>query len=249
MTNFKYIYQLKKGLNKKSGRNFRGKITVYHKGGGHKNLYRIIDFNYSNNVGIVKKIEYDPNRTCDIALLLNPENNTYFYQIAPVDLMQNTVIHNFKDDKKKERRIQVGDSMQLFNIPINIPISNIELFPGSGSSLVRSAGNMAYIIKKDKNINGFAYIKLSNKRIKKLSLTCTAMIGRVSNKYHNLINYRKAGTMRNLNIRPTVRGVAMNPIDHPMGGGEGKSSGGRVSVTPWGKITKGKKTVKNKKHV
>jgi large subunit ribosomal protein L2 len=138
--------------------------------------------------------------------------------------------------------------MPLYNIPLNISIHNIETIYNKGSTLIRSAGNFAYIIKKDSDINGFAYIKLNNKRIKKISLMCNATIGKLSNQYHDLYNYKKAGRIRNLNIRPTVRGVAMNPIDHPLGGGEGKTSGGRVSVTPWGRITKGKKTVKIKNH-
>ena len=138
--------------------------------------------------------------------------------------------------------------MPLYNIPLNIPIFNIETIYNKGGSLVRSAGNFAFIIKKDSDINGFAYIKLNNKRIKKIPLVCSATIGKLSNQYHDLYNYKKAGRIRNLNIRPTVRGVAMNPIDHPHGGGEGKASGGRVSVTPWGLITKGRKTVKNKNH-
>lgn len=250
MLNLIKYSHLKKGLNKKSGRNFRGKITVYHQGGGNKICYRNIDFKHQNKQGKVINIEYDPNRSCYIALIFNTILNKYFYILAPQDLKINDNIYNFNiNDILKIREIKIGYSMPLYNIPLNVPIHNIEIFTNSGSSLVRSAGNFAYILKKDNDINGFAYIKLANKRIKKISLTCSATIGKLSNQYHDLYNYKKAGRIRNLNKRPTVRGVAMNPIDHPHGGGEGKTSGGRVSVTPWGLITKGRKTVKHKNHV
>jgi len=249
MLNIKKYNYLKKGLNKKSGRNFRGKITVYHKGGGHKINYRIIDFKHVNKQGKVINIQYDPNRSCYIALCYNKETQKYFYTLAPQGLKKNDIIHTYNlNNILKTREIKIGYTMPLYNIPLNIPIYNIETIYNRGSTLVRSAGNFAFIIKKDIDINGFAYIKLNNKRIKKISLMCNATIGKLSNQYHDLYNYQKAGIIRNLNIRPTVRGVAMNPIDHPHGGGEGKTSGGRVSVTPWGLITKGYKTVKNKNH-
>lgn len=249
MYNNKNIYILKHGLNKKGGRNFRGKITVYHKGGGNKINYRLIDFKHKNVQGIVKAICYDPNRSSYIALVFNNITKHFFYILAPQGLKINDVIYTYTlNDILKTREIKIGYTMPLYNIPLNIPIHGIEMFNGSGSSLVRSAGNFAYILKKDSNLNGFAYVKFANKRIKRISLKCLATIGKLSNPYHDLSNYGKAGTIRNLNIRPTVRGVAMNPIDHPHGGGEGKASGGRVSVTPWGLITKGRKTVKNKQH-
>lgn len=245
----KYYKYLKKGLNKKSGRNFRGKITVYHKGGGNKKMYRIIDFKRQNELGKVLRIEYDPNRSCFIALLYNFKIHKYFYMLAPEGLKINDIIYNYKlKDILKNKDIKIGYSMPLYNIPLNIPIHNIELNKNSGGSLVRTAGNYAFILKKDLDINGFAYIKLSNSRIKKVPLVCLATIGKLSNSYHMLFNFKKAGYMRNINRRPVVRGVAMNPIDHPHGGGEGKASGGRVSVTPWGLITKGLKTVKKKNH-
>lgn len=237
------------GLNKKSGHNFRGKITVYHKGGGNKINYRQIDFKRKNLKGKVVDIQYDPNRSCLIALLYNEKNNEYFNILAPENLKIGDILYSFFiEDIFKIKDIKVGYSMPLYNIPLNVEIHNIEMFYNKGGSLVRSAGNSAFIIKKDLNLNGFAYIKLSNLRIKKIPLICRATIGRLSNPYHDLFNYKKAGTIRNLNKRPVVRGVAMNPIDHPHGGGEGKASGGRVSVTPWGFITKGYKTVKNKNH-
>jgi len=245
----KKINYLISGLNKKSGHNSRGKITVYHKGGGNKINYRLIDFKRLNEKGIVLDIQYDPNRSCLIALLYNDITNNYFYILSPENLKINDVVYSFSlNDILKTKEIKVGNCMPLYNIPLNVPIHNIEMFSNKGGSLVRSAGNSAFIIKKDTDINGFAYIKLANKRIKKISLKCKATIGRLSNPYHDLYNYRKAGLIRNLNKRPTVRGVAMNPIDHPHGGGEGKASGGRVSVTPWGFITKGRKTVRNKNH-
>ena len=249
MLNIKKYNYLKKGLNKKSGRNFRGKITVYHKGGGNKINYRIIDFKHINKQGRVINIEYDPNRSCYIALCYNEITNKYFYTLAPQNLKKNDNIITYDlNNLLKTREIKIGYTMPLYNIPLNIPIFNIETIYNKCGSLVRSAGNFAFIIKKDSDINGFAYIKLNNKRIKKIPLMCSATIGKLSNQYHDLYNYKKAGRIRNLNIRPTVRGVAMNPIDHPHGGGEGKASGGRVSVTPWGLITKGRKTVKNKNH-
>ena len=249
MSNILNYSYLKKGLNKKSGRNFRGKITVYHKGGGNKINYRIIDFKYQYTKGIVSAIEYDPNRSSFIALMYNDEINKYFYRLAPQNLKVGDTIYNYEvADLLKTREIKIGYSMPLYNIPLNIPIHNIELYPGKGGNLVRAAGNFAYILKKDNFLQGYAYVKLGNQRIKKIPLICKATIGKLSNNYHDLYNYKKAGFMRNLNIRPTVRGVAMNPIDHPHGGGEGKASGGRVSVTPWGLITKGRKTVHNKKH-
>lgn len=249
MLKHKKINSLVFGLNKKSGRNSRGKITVYHKGGGNKINYRVIDFKRNNKQGKVIDIQYDPNRSCLIALLYNEITKNYFNILAPENLKINDIIYSFSlEDILKTHEIKIGYSMPLYNIPLNIPIHNIEMFYNKGGSLVRSAGNSAFIIKKDININGFAYIKLSNQRIKKIPLICKATIGKLSNPYHDLYNYKKAGKMRNLNIRPTVRGVAMNPIDHPHGGGEGKASGGRVSVTPWGFITKGYKTVKNKNH-
>lgn len=237
------------GLNKKSGHNFRGKITVYHKGGGNKINYRVIDFKRKNKEGKVINLQYDPNRSCLIALLYNNFTKKYFYILAPENLKVNDMLYSFSiSDLFRNIEIKIGYSMPLYNIPLNVPIHNIEIFPNRGGCLVRSAGNFAFIIKKDNNLNGFAYVKLSNKRIKKIPLVCKATIGKLSNIYHNLYNYKKAGQMRNLNKRPKVRGVAMNPVDHPHGGGEGKASGGRVSVTPWGLVTKGRKTVKNKKH-
>lgn len=246
----KKINYLFKGLNKKSGRNNRGKITVYHKGGGNKNLYRFIDYKRINVKGKVIDIQYDPNRSANIALMYNSISNKFFYILAPKDVNKNDILlsYNYKDINIT-KKIKNGYSMSLYDIPLNTYIHNIELHLGKGGSLVKTAGNYGIIIKKDENINGFADIKFKNKRIKKISLKCKATIGTLSNENFNLKKYKKAGKKRNLNIRPTVRGVAMNPIDHPHGGGEGKTSGGRVSVTPWGIITKGKKTVLYKKHL
>lgn len=241
--------KIKIGLNKKSGHNSQGKITVYHHGGGNKICYRNIDFKYEYNFGKIVSIQYDPNRSSYIALVYNSTTNQYFYRLASQTNKLGDIIRTYYiDDILKIHDIKVGMAMPLYNIPLNVPIHSIELYPGHGATLVRSAGNFAYILKKDSYITGFAYLKLSNKRIKKIPLLCLATIGKLSNMYADLNNYTKAGTIRNLNFRPKVRGVAMNPIDHPHGGGEGKTSGGRVSVTPWGLITKGKKTVKIKRH-
>ena len=243
------LKKIKIGLNKKSGHNSQGKITVYHHGGGNKICYRNIDFYYQHKFGKIVSIQYDTNRSSYIALAYNLETKQYFYRLATQTNKIGDIIRTYnRDDLLKIHEIKVGFSMPLYNIPLNVPIHSIELYPGHGASLVRSAGNFAYILKKDTFITGFAYVKLNNKRIKKIPLLCLATIGRLSNMYHDLNNYTKAGTIRNLNFRPTVRGVAMNPIDHPHGGGEGKTSGGRISVTPWGFITKGRKTVKIKQH-
>ena len=246
----KKINYLISGLNKKSGRNSRGKITVYHKGGGNKINYRIIDFKRYNKQGKVVAVPQSGHKKSSfIALLYNQFENKYFYILAPDNLHINDIIYSYSlDDILKTREIKIGYSMPLYNIPLNVPIHNIELSLNQGGTIVRSAGNYAFIIKKDNDLNGYAYVKLSNQRIKKIHLSCKATIGKLSNPYHDLYNYKKAGLVRNLNKRPVVRGVAMNPIDHPHGGGEGKASGGRVSVTPWGFITKGRKTVKHKNH-
>lgn len=243
------LKKIKTGLNKKSGHNIHGKITVYHRGGGNKICYRKIDFRYQNKQGKVVSIQYDPNRSSFIALAYNFEKKQYFYRLATQTCKLGDILYTYTSNELlKMREIKPGMTMPLYNIPLNIPIHGIELYPGHGATLVRSAGNFAYILKKDTFLTGFAYIKLNNTRIKKIPLLCLATIGKLSNVYHDLKNFTKAGTLRNLNIRPSVRGVAMNPIDHPHGGGEGKTSGGRISVTPWGLVTKGKKTVKIKQH-
>ncbi len=239
--NIKY---LKKGLNKTGGRNSRGKITVYHKGGGNRKVYRFIDFKRSFNEIKIVNLEYDPNRTATIALVQDTKSLKYAYIIAPKNVkVGDIIINNFNVETNNLNKD--GYCMYIKDIPLGVYIHNIELVPNEGAKLVRSAGCYATIIKKEDN---YAIIKLNNKTLKKISLNCKATLGIVSNGEHYLDIIGKAGKSRGMNHRPVVRGVAMNPIDHPHGGGEGKTSGGRPSVTPWGIITKGKKTKKNKKY-
>lgn len=234
--------KLVKGLNKKSGHNNFGRITSYHRGGGHKRLYRIIDFNRNiwNKVGLIKRIEYDPNRSAFIALVLY-QNGIFTYNILINDLSVGDTIIN-----DSNTLIKKGNTLMLKNIPESTIISNIELKLGRGAQLVRAAGCYAKIISKDYN-NNIIFIQLPSKKIISVNGNCLATIGQISNPLHKFKKLKKAGDSRHLNRRPVVRGVAMNPVDHPHGGGEGKTSGGRCSVTPWGKLTKGKKTRNKKK--
>ncbi len=228
--------KLTKGLIKTGGRNNQGRITMFHIGGGHKRLYRIVDFKRTlfNTKGIVKRIEYDPNRSAWIALIVY-ENGIISYILAPNGLIVgDSVISGEKVD------IKTGNALPLKNIPIGTLIHNIELKPGKGGQLSRSAGTYAQLIRKDEGT--YAMLRLSSGEQRLVSMECMASIGIVSNLDNQNVNYGKAGTTRWKNRRPVVRGVAMNPVDHPHGGGEGRTSGGRSSVTPWGKPTKGKAT-------
>jgi large subunit ribosomal protein L2 len=231
---------LTSGLSKKGGRNNTGRITMRRKGGGHKNKYRIIDFKRSkvDIYATVERIEYDPNRSSHIALI-KYEDGIYSYILAPKDLRKGDKIVS---GEKKE--IRVGNCMPMSGIPVGIDIHNIELKVGSGAQLARSAGSSTQILGKSE---GYVAIKLPSGEQRKIREECKATIGILSNfdKKHQKLG--KAGRNRWLGIRPSVRGVAMNPIDHPHGGGEGKTSGGRHPVTPWGKSTKGKKTRNNKR--
>jgi large subunit ribosomal protein L2 len=230
---------LTKGLTKTGGRNNLGRITSWHRGGGHKRLYRIIDFkrNRFDIEAVVERIEYDPNRTAYIALIKYTDGE-FSYILAPSKLaVGNKVITSAKAD------IQPGNCMPLRSIPVGTQVHNIEMKPGKGGQIARSAGAYAQLAGKD---NGYAQIKLRSGELRIVPLDCVATIGIVSNLEHQNETIGKAGRNRWLGRRPVVRGVAMNPIDHPHGGGEGKTSGGRHPVTPWGKPTKGKKTRKNK---
>lgn len=222
-----------------AGRNNQGRITVRHKGGGHKRLYRLIDFKrLKDSVSAkVERIEYDPNRTSNIALLCYADGERR-YIIAPKDL--DVGMHVVSGDSVD---IKVGNCISLANTPSGTLVHNVELKPGKGAQLARSAGAYAQVVDKDKK---HAVIKLRSGEVRKVLLNCRAVIGTVSNVKHNLESLGKAGAKRWLGIRPTVRGVAMNPIDHPHGGGEGRTSGGRHPVTPWGVQTKGKRTRKSK---
>ncbi|AHC73382.1 ribosomal protein L2 [Candidatus Endolissoclinum faulkneri L5] len=235
----KPIKKLTRGIGKKSGRNNTGRITVRHRGGGHKRTYRIVDFKRSklNVTATVERIEYDPNRTAFIALV-NYEDGEQNYILAPQRL-------NIGDKIIAGERVDVkpGNSMQLSSIPIGTIVHNVELKPKKGGQLARSAGTYVQIVGRD---SGYALLRLSSGEIRMVRAECKATIGAVSNPEQQNIKLGKAGRNRWLGRRPTVRGVAMNPVDHPHGGGEGRTSGGRHPVTPWGKSTKGKKTRNNK---
>jgi len=222
-------------LKSKAGRNSAGRITVRHRGGGHKRAYRKIDFS-RNKTGIPGKVatlEYDPNRSANIALIHYADGEKR-YILAPVGLKQGDQVQSGSGAPTKP-----GNCLPLKEIPLSTVIHNIELTPGRGGQIVRSAGNGAILMSKDRE---YAQVKLPSGELRLIHLNCVATIGRVGNSEHGSRSLGKAGRKRWMGIRPTVRGVAMNPVDHPMGGGEGRSSGGGHPVTPWGVITRGKKT-------
>ena len=225
---------------KHSGRNSYGRITVRHRGGGNKIKYRIIDFKRQNtNANTVLGIEYDPNRTAYIALLQDTEGNKS-YVIAPEGLKTGDVIYS-----GPEADIKPGNTLPIANIPVGTVINNIEIYPGKGAQLVRSAGAMAQLISKEDN--GMAQVRLPSGEVRFIRLDCKATIGQIGNVEHDTVKVGKAGKTRHKGIRPTVRGSVMNPCDHPHGGGEGKSPIGHPGpVTPWGKPALGYKT-RNKK--
>ncbi|OGW58241.1 MAG: 50S ribosomal protein L2 [Nitrospirae bacterium RIFCSPHIGHO2_02_FULL_42_12] len=221
------------------GRNNNGHITADHRGGGHRQLYRIIDFRRDKK-GIPSKvasIEYDPNRTARIALLhyLDGEKR---YIIAPEGLRVGDILNSGPDSE-----IKAGNALPILNIPLGTMIHNIELRPGRGGKLVRSAGCAAQLMAKE---GEYATIRMGSGEVRLVHINCMATIGQVGNLDHINVSIGKAGKQRWLGKRPHVRGVAMNPVDHPLGGGEGKTSGGRHPCTPWGKPTKGYKTRRNK---
>ncbi len=225
---------------KHSGRNSYGRITVRHRGGGNKIKYRIIDFKRQNaNPNKVLGIEYDPNRTAYIALLQDSEGQKS-YVIAPEGLKTGDTIYSGPDAD-----IKPGNTLPISNIPVGTVINNIEIYPGKGAQLVRSAGAMAQLISKEDN--GMAQIRLPSGEVRFIRLDCKATIGQIGNVEHDTVKVGKAGKTRHKGIRPTVRGSVMNPCDHPHGGGEGKSPIGHPGpVTPWGKPALGYKT-RNKK--
>ena len=224
---------------KNAGRNSYGRITVRHHGGGNKQKYRIIDWKRTDSTpATVVGIEYDPNRTAYIALLQN-ENGEKSYIVAPVGLNDGDVVYSGPDAD-----IKAGNTLPIANIPVGTLIHNIELYPGKGAQLVRSAGVFAQLIAKE---NGQAQVRLPSGEVRIIRLDCKATVGQVGNVEHDTVKLGKAGKSRHKGIRPTVRGSVMNPCDHPHGGGEGKSPVGRPSpVTPWGKPALGYKT-RNKK--
>ncbi|MFQ5659566.1 MAG: 50S ribosomal protein L2 [Gammaproteobacteria bacterium] len=225
---------------KNSGRNNRGRITVRHRGGGSKQRYRIIDFKREKD-GVparVERIEYDPNRSAHIALLLYADGERR-YIIAP-----NRVAQGEQLMSGSEAAIKAGNCLPLRNIPLGSTLHCIELKPGRGAQMARSAGTSAQLVARE---GVYATLRLRSGEMRKVPVECRAVLGEVSNVEHSLSHLGKAGAKRWRGIRPTVRGVAMNPVDHPHGGGEGRTSGGRHPVSPWGMPTKGHKTRSNKR--
>ena len=235
----KPVKNLTEGKKKTGGRNNTGRITGPHRGGGHKQRYRLIDFKRRkfDVPATVERLEYDPNRSGFIALVRYSDGELS-YILAPQRLkVGDSVISGQRVDVKP------GNAMPLGNMPVGSIIHNIEMKIGKGGQLARSAGTFAQLVGKD---SGYAQVKLSSGELRMIHAECMATIGAVSNPDQQNVNYGKAGRMRWMGFKPVTRGVAMNPIDHPHGGGEGRTSGGRHPVTPWGKPTKGKKTRKNK---
>jgi large subunit ribosomal protein L2 len=225
---------------KTGGRNNLGRITTRHKGGGHKQHYRLIDFkrNKDGIAGKVERVEYDPNRTANIALMLYADGERR-YIIAPRGIKAGDELMS-----GQEAPIKAGNCMPLRNIPVGTTVHCVELRPGKGAQLARSAGTSVQFVARE---GRHATIRLRSGEMRKVLSDCRATIGEVSNTEHNLRKLGKAGASRWRGVRPTVRGVVMNPVDHPHGGGEGRTSGGRHPVTPWGVPTKGYKTRKNKR--
>jgi len=235
----KPVKHLTEGLTKSGGRNNTGRMTMRHRGGGHKRTYRMIDFKRRkwDMVATVERLEYDPNRTAFIALV-KYEDGELNYILAPQRLAAgDQIVAGEKCDVKP------GNAMPLKSIPIGTIVHNIEMKPGKGGQIARSAGTFAQLVGRDQ---AYAIIRLTSGEQRLVLGECMATIGAVSNPDQSNINLSKAGRSRWLGRRPSVRGVAMNPVDHPHGGGEGRTSGGRHPVTPWGKPTKGRKTRSNK---
>jgi len=229
-------------LNKNAGRNNQGKITVRHRGGGNRRKYRLVDFKRNSKDGIPAKvlgIEYDPNRTANIALICYADGEKS-YILAPEGLKVGMTVMN-----GATAEVRIGNCLPLSEIPVGAQIHNIELYPGKGGQLVRSAGNSAQLMAKE---GKYATLRLPSGEMRMVPIVCRATIGVVGNADHNLVNIGKAGRKRHMGIRPTVRGSVMNPNDHPHGGGEGRAPIGRPGPsTPWGKPALGLKTRKKKK--
>jgi large subunit ribosomal protein L2 len=225
---------------KSGGRNNKGRITTRHRGGGHKQRYRIIDFKRGKDgiVGRVERLEYDPNRSAHIALILYPDGERR-YIIAPKSVVAGDEVSSGPDAP-----IKVGSCLPIRNIPVGTTVHCVELKPGKGAQVARSAGTSVQLIARE---GQFATLRLRSGELRRVPIDCRATVGEVSNSEHGLQSYGKAGATRWRGERPTVRGVAMNPVDHPHGGGEGRSSGGRHPVSPWGQPTKGHKTRRNKR--
>lgn len=234
------VKTLTEGLSKSGGRNNRGRITAYHRGGGHKRTYRLIDFKRVkfDAVGTVERLEYDPNRTAWIALI-KYEDGELAYIVAPQRLSAGDKVISSMNTVD----VKPGNAMPLERMPVGTIVHNIELKPRKGGQVARSAGAYAQYVGRDQ---GWAILRLNSGEQRRVHGTCLATVGAVSNQDHSNTSLGKAGRSRWLGRKPVNRGVTMNPIDHPHGGGEGRTSGGRHPVTPWGKPTKGKKTRSNK---
>ena len=234
------VKKLTEGVTKSGGRNNNGRITSRHRGGGHKRLYRVIDFKRTKCgvSAVVERIEYDPNRSAFIALL-KYDDGEQAYIIAPQRLQEgDRVIAANRAD------IKPGNAMPMENMPVGTIIHNVEMKPGRGGQMARAAGTYVQLIGKD---SGYAQLRLTSGELRMVPAKCMATVGAVSNADNKNQNMSKAGRSRWLGKRPKVRGVAMNPVDHPHGGGEGRTSGGRHPVSPWGKPTKGARTRRKKK--
>lgn len=225
---------------KSGGRNNKGRITVRHIGGGHKHHYRVIDFKRTKDgiPAVVERLEYDPNRSANIALVLYADGERR-YIIAPKGLKAGDSIQSGVDAP-----IKAGNTLPMRNMPVGSTVHNVELKPGKGAQIARSAGAYVQILARE---GQYVTLRLRSGEVRKVPADCRATLGEVGNAEHMLRSLGKAGANRWRGIRPTVRGVAMNPVDHPHGGGEGRTSGGRHPVTPWGTPTKGYKTRKNKR--
>ncbi|MET3925090.1 50S ribosomal protein L2 [Devosia sp. 2618] len=236
----KPVKTLTEGLSKSGGRNNRGRITVFHRGGGHKRTYRLVDFKRVkfDAVGTVERLEYDPNRTAWIALI-KYEDGELAYIVAPQRLSAGDKVISSMNTVD----VKPGNAMPLERMPVGTIVHNIELKPRKGGQVARSAGAYAQYVGRDQ---GWAILRLNSGEQRRVHGTCLATVGAVSNQDHSNTSLGKAGRSRWLGRKPVNRGVTMNPIDHPHGGGEGRTSGGRHPVTPWGKPTKGKKTRSNK---
>jgi large subunit ribosomal protein L2 len=236
----KPLKKLTRGLTKSGGRNNTGRVTMWHRGGGHKRTYRMVDFKRRKFgiEGTIERLEYDPNRTAFIALV-SYEDGEQAYILAPQRLgVGDKVVSAERAD------IKPGNAMPISSIPVGTIIHNVELKPAKGGQLARSAGTYVQLVGREA---GYAQLRLTSGEVRRVRSECMASIGAVSNPDQKNINLGKAGRKRWLGRRPVVRGVVMNPIDHPHGGGEGRTSGGRHPVTPWGVPTKGKRTRSNKK--
>ena len=234
----KPVKSLTEGLSKSGGRNNTGRVSVWHRGGGHKRTYRMVDFKRTKRgvSGTVERLEYDPNRTAFIALV-KYEDDELAYILAPQRLAPgDTVIADDKVDVKP------GNAMPLANMPIGTIVHNVEMKPGKGGQIARAAGAYVQLVGRD---TGYAIVRLNSGETRMVPASCMATVGAVSNPDNSNISLSKAGRSRWKGRKPVVRGVAMNPVDHPHGGGEGRTSGGRHPVTPWGKSTKGKRTRSN----